>query len=97
MGLFTQSGSRNSVSTTLYVGNDSGSYGTYNMQGGALAANQEAIGLTGTGTFTQSGGTHTVIGSDWSCGKRVFRGNLQSQRRNTKLASRSAAVRATAF
>jgi autotransporter-associated beta strand protein len=62
IGNFTQSDGRNSVST-LYVGNGSGSYGTYNMQGGALAVNQEAIGLTGTGTFTQSGGTHTVIGS----------------------------------
>ena len=62
-GTFTQSGGVNSVSTTLYVGNGSGSYGTYKMQGGTLAANQESIGLTGTGTFTQSGGTHTVIDS----------------------------------
>ena len=60
IGLFTQSGGRNSVSTYLNVGNGSGYYETYNMQGGTLVANQESIGLMGNGLFTQSGGRNSV-------------------------------------
>ena len=37
--------------------------GTYNLtSGGSLAALTEYIGDSGTGTFTQSGGTHSTVG-----------------------------------
>ena len=59
-GTFTQSGGTNTVTGNLYVGNASGSSGTYNLSGGSLSAYVEAIGVYGSGSFTQSGGTHTV-------------------------------------
>ena len=44
----------------MYVGSNSG-LGTYNLSGtGTLSAYSEYIGFIGSGTFTQSGGTHTV-------------------------------------
>jgi autotransporter-associated beta strand protein len=58
-----QSGGTNSVSSgTLYLGLNAGSYGTYNLSGnGLLTARGEIIGLSGTGSFTQSGGTNSVL------------------------------------
>jgi hypothetical protein len=67
-GSFTQSGGTNTVST-LYLATNSGSSGTYNLQGGSLSAaavslyvgglfNQNGGSLNAT-TFTQSGGTVT--------------------------------------
>jgi hypothetical protein len=67
-GTVTQSGGTNTVSNTLYLGVFSGSNGTYNLSGtGSLSvAGYEYIGgyiaPSGTGTFIQSGGTHTVSG-----------------------------------
>jgi hypothetical protein len=72
-GIFIQSGGSNSSAnitgglslffssdTNLYLGYNSGSRGTYELQGGSLSAKHEYIGYLGTGTFTQNGGTHTV-------------------------------------
>ena len=63
-GTFTQSGGTHTVSNQLSLGynsdvNGTGS-GTYDLSGGSLSANYEYIGRKGTGSFTQSGGTHTV-------------------------------------
>ena len=46
----------------MILGNgESGGSGTYNLSGsGSLSANYEYIGYSGSGTFTQSGGTNTV-------------------------------------
>jgi len=67
IGSHTQSGGTNTVYGSLYVGNTSTSSGSYNLSGtGNLTVGVygggEYIGLFGTGTFTQSGGTHTVNG-----------------------------------
>ena len=68
-GTVTQSG--NSVanfqanatdSSALYIGFEQGGVGHYNLAGTATlhAYDQEEIGYAGSGTFTQTGGTHTV-------------------------------------
>lgn len=59
--VYTQSGGSNIVANgSLYVGYGSGSDGTYNLSNiGSLWDNStEYIGYSGTGTFTQSGGTN---------------------------------------
>ena len=45
----------------LYLGDAVGS-GAVNMAGGSLAASEEDVGCSGTGSFTQSGGANTVAG-----------------------------------
>ncbi len=78
-GTFTQSGGTNSVSNVLCpweieldLGFNSGSSGTYNLSGGSLYCGgyngfmyvgNEYIGRSGSGSFTQSGGTNSVAGS----------------------------------
>jgi len=62
-GSFTQSGGTNfaSVSGSLLLGYNVGSYGTYNLSGsGLLTAQNEQIGQSGTGSFTQSSGTNSL-------------------------------------
>jgi len=67
-GVFTQSGGVNTIIYNLYpddgleIGSNPGSSGTYNLSGnGRLSAlNSEFVGYSGTGTFTQSGGTNNV-------------------------------------
>jgi RHS repeat-associated protein len=73
-GNFNQSGGTNTISvnnspyTALYLGDNSGSTGTYNLTGGGnLNANgfdlndvSEYVGYSGTGIFNQSGGTNTI-------------------------------------
>ena len=64
-GFFTQSGGNNNLSSTLYVGGwtypEIGGSGTYNLSGnGLLSASGENVGMNGTGTFTQSGGTNNI-------------------------------------
>ena len=45
----------------LYLGELIGSSGSYNLSGsGLLTATSEYIGYSGTGSFTQSGGTNTA-------------------------------------
>jgi hypothetical protein len=63
-GSFTQSGGTNSPSnyfggTSLYLGYNSSSSGTYSLSGGSLDASIQYIGYSGTGSFTQSGGTNS--------------------------------------
>ena len=57
-----QSGGTHSVSSILFLGNASGSVGTYNLSGsGLLSAFDEYIGSSyGSGNFTQSGGVNAV-------------------------------------
>jgi hypothetical protein len=52
-----QSAYLNTLSGTLTLGQDTGSSGLYNLTTGSLAAAVEIIGYSGSGTFTQSGGT----------------------------------------
>lgn len=64
-GIFTQTGGTHTVGGDLYLGYAAGSNGTYNLSGdpttSTLTVNgNEYIGYSGTGTFNQSGGTHTV-------------------------------------
>jgi hypothetical protein len=74
-GTFTQTGGTHTVNGIFYLGRESGSSGSYTLGGGALTIGttaeegEEHIGASGTGTFTQTGGTHTVnsylyLGSD---------------------------------
>jgi hypothetical protein len=61
-GTFTQTGGTNTATNGLFLGQHSGSSGTYHLSGtGVLSAYSESIGsYEGTGTFNQSGGTNTV-------------------------------------
>ncbi len=63
-GSFTQSGGTHSVSnfSALFLGYNAGSSGTYNLSGSGLLSVPwlEYIGYSGSGCFTQSGGTHSV-------------------------------------
>ena len=75
-GSFTQSGGTNSVPypNSLYVAQDGGSSGSYNLSGkGLLSPETEYIGQGGTGSFTQSGGTNAIYSS--SAG--LYRGYAQ--------------------
>jgi hypothetical protein len=66
-GIINQSGGTNELNTggTLYVG-DQGPGGTssYILSGaGSLTASNEFVGRLSPGAFTQTGGTHTVLGT----------------------------------
>jgi hypothetical protein len=67
-GTFNQSGNSthtvNASATGIFaIGKDAGSAGNYNLSGGTLTVNApEYLGYNGTGTFTQSDGTHAVTG-----------------------------------
>jgi len=69
-GSFTQSGGTNSLQSSdfeLAGGTGvSGSYGSYNLSGSGLLSDaaEEIIGGSGSGSFTQSGGTNSVSGID---------------------------------
>jgi autotransporter-associated beta strand protein len=53
--------SLNSTSSTLYLGFNNGGSGTCNLSStGYLSAPTEYVGYSGTGTFTQTGGTNSV-------------------------------------
>ncbi len=61
-GSLTQSGGNNSFSW-LNIGSNAGSNGIYSLSGnGQLSGIWEYVGNSGSGTFTQSGGTHSVSG-----------------------------------
>jgi hypothetical protein len=65
IAILNQSGGTNTTSN-LYVGGSSGwgsGNGTYNLSGGSLSAQNEAIGYDSIGTFNQTGGTNTVDGT----------------------------------
>ncbi len=61
---FTQSGGTNTIPSStgwaLYLGSNAGSNATYSLSGGSLSVPNEYVGFSGTGTFTQSGGTNTA-------------------------------------
>jgi autotransporter-associated beta strand protein len=61
-GNFQQSGGTNQITSTsgaLYLGYNSASSGAYGLSGsGQLSAPAEVVGYSGTGNFTQSGGTN---------------------------------------
>ena len=67
-GNFTQSGGTNTVVNYLDIGNqfvnNPASVATYSLSGtGQLSAQYEKVGMSGTGNFTQSGGTNTISGA----------------------------------
>ncbi len=61
-GTFTQTGGTHTVGSTLFLGYNPGSSGSYNLSGsGRLSVSgTDYVGYDGTGTFTQTGGTHAV-------------------------------------
>ena len=46
--------------TNLYVGSQAGASGKVNQSGGTMSFNNEQLGISGTGSFTQTGGTNTT-------------------------------------
>jgi hypothetical protein len=63
VGTFNQSGSSTHETGALVVGTQTGATGTYNLTSGTLTIRglgQTTVGQSGTGTFNQSGGTHTA-------------------------------------
>ncbi|MGO9108091.1 MAG: beta strand repeat-containing protein [Thermoguttaceae bacterium] len=52
-------GGTDSGISNLYLGR-SGGNGTFSFGGGSLAVTSEYVGFSGTGAFTQSGGTHVI-------------------------------------
>jgi hypothetical protein len=64
VGSFTQTtvseSSSNTVTADLTLGAQSGSSGTYNLEGGTLSANNEIVGSAGSGAFTQTGGSNSI-------------------------------------
>jgi len=66
-GTFIQTGGTNTSTDSLYLGYGSNSSGNYELSGNGILNvgtgthhYSEYIGFSGTGTFTQTGGTHTV-------------------------------------
>ena len=65
VGTFTQSDGNNTFLNQLRIGQNPSSSGTYELRGGSLsrgpfAGGAELIGIGGTGTFTQSGGSNNA-------------------------------------
>ena len=56
-GSFTQSGGTESDSVALYIGDNAGSTGVYNLVGGTLQTPYAYVGYSGSGGFIQTGGT----------------------------------------
>jgi T5SS/PEP-CTERM-associated repeat protein len=68
-GTFTQTGGTNTVQSGTIgyfnVGSLAGAVGAYNLSGGTLSVSKsEIIGDSGTGSFTQTGGTNTLTGTN---------------------------------
>ena len=62
-GTFTQSGGINSINSYLFLGNNTGSSGMYNLGGNSLLSISgygEWVGVSGSGTLTQFGGTNSA-------------------------------------
>ena len=59
-GTFTQQGGSADLTSILYVGRDTNTHGSYNLNNGTLASSGATVGASGTGNFTQAGGTHTA-------------------------------------
>ena len=72
IGSLTQSAGTVSLATTgFYIGQNAGSNGTYNLNGGQLNMGWEYVGYSGTGTVTQTGGTLTQNGSYFALGENA--------------------------
>ncbi|MBI4938620.1 MAG: PEP-CTERM sorting domain-containing protein [Nitrosomonadales bacterium] len=65
VGTFTQSGGTHTVATSLTMGKNAGSGGTYTLNGGTLNVNSIANGA-GISTFNLDGGTLSLTGSSIS-------------------------------
>ena len=58
-GTYTQSGGTVTSNSPLYLGANAGSSGIYSLSGsGLVSSNATYVGYSGSGTFTQSGGTN---------------------------------------
>jgi len=74
-----QSGGSTTVDGTLILGNAASISGSYTLSGtGVLTAAGETIGLSGSGAFTQSGGSNTVTSGT---GGRSYRYRPEAMRR----------------
>jgi hypothetical protein len=59
-GTFTIDGGANVSTSALRIAQESGNFGTVNLNGGTLTTSYTTLGKSGGGTFNQAGGTHTV-------------------------------------
>jgi outer membrane lipase/esterase len=59
-GTLVQTNGTVTLTDKLYLGYETTSNGTYNLQGGTFTAAGAQVGVYGTGTFTQSAGTATI-------------------------------------
>ncbi|MBV8653015.1 MAG: hypothetical protein JO255_16235, partial [Alphaproteobacteria bacterium] len=63
-GSFAQpDGNNTALNAAIVIGNNAGVSGTYTLSGGTVSASFEDIGRSGSGTFTQNGGSNSIIGS----------------------------------
>ncbi|MBU1055379.1 MAG: hypothetical protein KKC46_16395, partial [Proteobacteria bacterium] len=62
-GTFTQNGGTNTVTNDLYLGKNSGSEGTYNLNGGSLDVQRNIEGGAGTSIINIDGGT---LSDNWA-------------------------------
>ena len=90
-----QSGGSNAATNNFYLGYNAADSGTYNLSGGTLsspagyytnAVGNEYIGYSGTGTFTQSGGTNTAS-STFYLG--YYTGSAETYNLSARMLSRS--------
>ncbi|MGD0515897.1 MAG: autotransporter-associated beta strand repeat-containing protein [Thermoguttaceae bacterium] len=63
IGTYTQTGGTNSITYNLYLGYNSGSSGTYNLNGGTLILKSLSKGGSGTAAFNFGGGTLQASGA----------------------------------
>jgi hypothetical protein len=77
-GVFNQTGGSNSVGlySGLYLGYFAGSSGTYNLSNSASLTVDvsEYVGISGTGTLSQSGGSHSIGFNNGSIGGSLYLG-----------------------
>ena len=59
-GSFTQDNGSNEVLRRLTLGYGVGGVGSYTLNQGILASNEEWVGMDGTGVFIQNGGSHQI-------------------------------------
>ena len=72
--LFNQtagSNALNGVGSAVYIAYNAGSSGTYLLKGGTLSTDSLYVGVFGTGSMTQSGGTNTITNNSFSSGLYV--------------------------
>ena len=70
-GFLNQTNGAVNITDHLYLGNQTGSTGSYTMAGGALTANNLVVGEVGTGSFSQSGNTLVTVTNDLGLGTNV--------------------------